>query len=314
MRFPPRLKPGIPTQDQGWGPRFSSPRSTTLLPFLFGLTTASMIAVEGREVRRPGRPRLRGRTARISPGWYPPLCSWMIALIGGLSTSTTSLFQARVSTSQRLHAFQPRPGHLLHRRPVIAFIFVGRFRAQPRAVHLHLRRADHHLYAPWMIVMALGYVPGAACVVRRGGAAGLAPPPRGGRYWFTHGWNWRACPPGSSPPSWHFFFTNLPGQFVGPLRRPRGGTDTRCPVASPSRSCFYLALLTLFPEPRAVYGPAGPRFVRRPRTPCSRRSPAMRGRGSPSPPWPAEPSPLLPRNRTAGVGPARETPTTRSCA
>jgi hypothetical protein len=57
-------------------------------------------------------------------------------------------------------------------------------------------------------------------------------------------------------------FTNLPGQFVGPLGNLAGGTDISLPVGLALAIVLYLALLTLFPEPRAVYGPAGPRFVR----------------------------------------------------
>jgi hypothetical protein len=57
-------------------------------------------------------------------------------------------------------------------------------------------------------------------------------------------------------------FTNLPGQFVGPLGNLANGADISLPVGLALAAVVYLGLLTLFPEPRGVYGPEGPRFVR----------------------------------------------------
>jgi hypothetical protein len=56
-------------------------------------------------------------------------------------------------------------------------------------------------------------------------------------------------------------FTNLPGQFVGPLGNLANGADISLPVGLGLAVVLYLAALALFPEPRAVYGPDGPRFV-----------------------------------------------------
>ncbi|MNP59915.1 hypothetical protein D3C76_1549510 [compost metagenome] len=52
---------------------------------------------------------------------------------------------------------------------------------------------------------------------------------------------------------------NLPGQFVGPLGELAGGIDVSLPVTLGLASLVYLALLSLFPEPRAVFGPNDPR-------------------------------------------------------
>ena len=83
-------------------------------------------------------------------------------------------------------------------------------------------------------------------------------------------------------------FINLPGQFVGPLGNLANGADISLPVGLALAVVLYLASLVVFPEPRAVYGPAGPRFVGRP-TPKWRRSPAAPRRRRPSPPRPSEP-------------------------
>ncbi|PUB35158.1 permease for cytosine/purines [Pseudomonas sp. GV105] len=85
---------------------------------------------------------------------------------------------------------------------------------------------------------------------------------RGGRYWFSHGWNWRGL--GAWIPSAlvGLCFVNLPGQFVGPLGNLAEGIDISLPVTLGLASVVYLSLLRLFPEPAAVYGPTDPRSER----------------------------------------------------
>lgn len=56
-------------------------------------------------------------------------------------------------------------------------------------------------------------------------------------------------------------FVNLPGQFVGPLGELAGGIDISLPVTLGTAALLYLVLLAIFPEPAAVYGPKGPRWV-----------------------------------------------------
>ena len=84
----------------------------------------------------------------------------------------------------------------------------------------------------------------------------------GGRYWFTHGWNWRGL--GAWIPSAlvGLCFVNLPGQFVGPLGNLAEGIDISLPVTLGLASLMYLTLLRVFPEPAAVYGPTDSRSKR----------------------------------------------------
>ena len=50
-------------------------------------------------------------------------------------------------------------------------------------------------------------------------------------------------------------FVNLPGQFVGPLGNLADGIDISLPVTLGLASVVYLVLLSLFPEPKSVFGP-----------------------------------------------------------
>lgn len=113
---------------------------------------------------------------------------------------------------------------------------------------------------PWMVVMMLGYW------TRRGwydpeGLPVFNRRQRGCRYWFAHGWNWRGTTAWWVSALLGVLFTDMPGQFVGPLGDPAGGVDIGLPLSLVA-AVLFLTLLWLFPEPRAVYGPEAARLAR----------------------------------------------------
>jgi len=65
-------------------------------------------------------------------------------------------------------------------------------------------------------------------------------------------------------------FVNLPDQFEGPLRNTAekigieklAGVDLSLLVAIVLPAILYVVFLALFPEPRTVFGPEGPRWFR----------------------------------------------------
>ena len=137
----------------------------------------------------------------------------------------------------------------------IAFIFIGRFAANLVQSVSTFAVLIITCTTPWMVMMIIGlivrrgfYCPDDLQVFTRGAT--------GGRYWFSHGWNWRGL--GAWIPSAlvGLCFVNLPGQFVGPLGNLADGIDISLPVTLGLASVVYLSLLRVFPEPAAVYGPA----------------------------------------------------------
>ncbi|MCM2410541.1 cytosine permease [Streptomyces sp. RKAG290] len=237
----------------------------TLLPFVFGLATASIIATKAAKYVDPAAPNYVGGLLAVSPGWYfLPLC--LIALIGGLSTGTTALYGTGLDVSSVFTRFSRVQSTFFIGALSIAFIFVGRFALNLAQSISTFATLIITCTAPWMIVMALGYL------TRRGwyDADALQVFNRrqtGGRYWFNHGWNWRGLSTWLLSAAVALLFTNLPGQFVGPLGDLANGTDISLPVGLSLAAVLYLVLLSVFPEPRAVYGPDGPRFVRASDTP-----------------------------------------------
>ena len=195
------------------------------------------------------------------PGWYfLPLC--LIALIGGMSTGTTSLYGTGLDFSSVFPQFSRVQATLFIGVLSIAFIFVGRF-----ALNLVQSISTFAMLiitctAPWMVVMMLGFV------TRRGWYDADALQvfnrrQRGGRYWFNHGWNWRGLSAWLLSAALGLLFTNIPGQFVGPLGDLAGGVDISLPL-SPRRRRGALpgAAVAL---PRAACRPRPARPVPHPR-------------------------------------------------
>ncbi|MDF3935933.1 purine-cytosine permease family protein [Pseudomonas citronellolis] len=230
----------------------------TLIPFFFGLVTATIVAVKAPDYIAANN--YVGGLLAISPSWFfLPVC--LIATIGGMSTGTTSLY----GTGLDMSSVFPR---LLNRVQAtlfigllsIAFIFIGRFAANLVQSVSTFAVLIITCTSPWMVIMILGLV------TRRGfyhadDLQVFTRGQQGGAYWFHHGWNWRGM--GAWIPSAlaGLCFVNLPGQFVGPLGELAGGIDISLPVTLGLAALLYLTLLRTFPESAGVYGPQGPRWV-----------------------------------------------------
>lgn len=230
----------------------------TLIPFFFGLVTATIVAVKAPDYIAQNN--YVGGLLAIAPSWYfLPVC--LIATIGGMSTGTTSLY----GTGLDMSSVFPR---LLNRVQAtlfigllsIAFIFIGRFAANLVQSVSTFAVLIITCTSPWMVIMILGLV------TRRGfyhadDLQVFTRGQQGGAYWFHDGWNWRGM--GAWIPSAlaGLCFVNLPGQFVGPLGNLAGGIDISLPVTLGLAALLYLTLLRSFPESAGVYGPQGPRWV-----------------------------------------------------
>ncbi|MHC6227468.1 purine-cytosine permease family protein [Pseudomonas sp. X10] len=232
----------------------------TLIPFLFGLCTATLVATQAPEYIEANN--YVGGLLAISPTWFfLPVC--LIAVIGGMSTGTTALYGTGLDMSSVFPRLLSRAGAtLLIGVAAIAFIFIGRFTFNLVQSVSTFAVLIITCTSPWMVIMILGLI------TRRGfyhadDLQVFTRGERGGRYWFQHGWNWRGMGAWIPSAAVGLSFVNLPGQFVGPLGELAGGIDISLPITLGLAGMLYLALLNLFPEPDSVYGPMGPRWVRR---------------------------------------------------
>ena len=226
----------------------------TLIPFIFGLATATIVAVQAPQYVEQNN--YVGGLLSISPAWYfLPVC--LLAVIGGMSTGTTSLYGTGLDMSSMFPRVLSRVrATVLIGVAAIAFIFIGRFVADLVQSVSTFAVLIVTCTTPWIVIMIIGlldrrgfYDSHDLQVFTRG--------ERGGRYWFSNGWNWRAMIAWIPSSVVGLCFVNLPGQFVGPFGESVGGIDISLPLTMGMACALYLLLLRVFPEPAAVFGPKG---------------------------------------------------------
>lgn len=225
-------------------------QSLTLVPFLFGLATATLVA---------GQKDYVFALIQVSPAWYAVLLMF-VAFIGGLSTGTTSLYGTGLDFSSvfpRISRVQATIGIGIF---AFAFILIGRLLFDLTDAVNAFIGAIIVTTTPWMIIMTIGYL------VRRGefDSRHLQVFNRGetgGKYWFNNGVNWRAMVAWIASATIGLSFANYPPIVTGPFANAADGVDLSLITAVISAAVLYLGALLLFPEPRYVFGEAGSRLI-----------------------------------------------------
>ncbi len=223
----------------------------TLVPFLFGVGTATLVAGEADYIVA---------LIQASPAWYAALLV-VVAFLGGMSTGVTSLYGTGLDFSSVFPRLNRVQASLFIGALAFVFILVGRLAFDLLGSVNAFIGAIVICTTPWMIIMTLGYV------VRRGyyseDAVQVFNQGRtGGLYWFSGGMNWRGMVAWIPAAIVGLLFANYPPLIEGPFRNAvAGGIDVSLPVSLGLAAVVYLGLLFAFPEPRYVFGPEGPRWV-----------------------------------------------------
>ncbi len=225
-------------------------QSATLVPFLFGVATATLVAGESDYIVA---------LINTSPLWYAVLLM-VVAFLGGLSTGITSLYGTGLDFSSVFPRFSRVQASLFIGALAFVFILAGRLAFDLIDSVNAFIGVIVICTTPWMTIMAIGYV------VRRGyySATDLQVfnlGMRGGSYWFTNGVNWRGMAAWIPAAIFGVLFANYPPLIEGPFRNAAGGVDISLPVAIGLAAVIYVAALFAAPEPRHVFGPKGPRWV-----------------------------------------------------
>jgi purine-cytosine permease-like protein len=225
-------------------------QSLTLIPFLFGVATATLVA---------GQVDYVFALIQASPLWYAVMLMG-VAFIGGLSTGSTSLYGTGLDFSSVFPRFSRVKATIFI--GVLAFIFIltGRiFFDLLGAVNAFIG-AIVVTTTPWMVIMTIGYF------VRRGSfdrrhLQVFNKGETGGRYWFNAGINWRGMVAWVASAVLGLLFAYFPPVITGPFSGLAGGVDLSLIVAIGSAAVLYLGALIIFPEPKFVFNEKGPRIV-----------------------------------------------------
>lgn len=222
----------------------------TLVPFIFGVATATLVAGEADYIVA---------LIKASPLWYA-LMLMVVAFLGGMSTGVTALYGTGLDFSSVFPRLSRVQASLVIGVVAFGFILVGRLAFDLIASVNAFIGAIVICTTPWMVIMAIGFW------VRRGYYRpadlqvfnlGMT----GGGYWFDRGVNWRAMAAWIPAAALGLSFANYPPLIEGPFRDVAGGVDISLLMALVSAAVLYVAMLFAFPEPRYVFGPEGPRFV-----------------------------------------------------
>jgi purine-cytosine permease-like protein len=243
----------------------------SLLPFLFGLISTSIIARAA-----PGfleQADYTGGLLHIAPGAFV-LPLFALAILSGLSTGVTSLYGTGLDFSSVIPGLSRAKATLCIGVVSIALIFIGRFAFNLVDSLTTFVSLIVVLTTPWMIIMMIGYqlrrghyLSDALQVFNRG--------EEGGAYWFMGGWNVPGMGAWAASGVLALSMVNIPGHFVGWLGSLAGNYDLSLPTAIILPALLYPALMHLIPDPIEVYGSDGAWGVpmaQRPGTPITRRA------------------------------------------
>jgi purine-cytosine permease-like protein len=240
-------------------------QALSLLPFVFGLMTTSIIARLAPHFL--DQVDYTGGLIAVAPSaFFLPLL--ILAVLSGMSTGTTSLYGTGLDFSSVFPSLSRPRATLFIGIISIGLIFLGRFAFNLVDAITSFVSLIVVMTTPWMVVMMIGYfvrrgwyLPEAMQVFNRG--------QRGGAYWFRGGWNMPGITAWLLSAGLALLMVNMPGHFVGWLGRLAGDLDLSLLAALVLPAILYPVLLWMFPEPRAVFGPDGPRGVPAAATPIA---------------------------------------------
>lgn len=222
------------------------------VPVMWGTFTASMLL-------DPTADYISSLVA-ISPLWYVVAIA-IIGLASGTAQGTVNMYSTGLDLSSIFPRIKRVPATvfvgIVSYVVVILGVFIGTLIGNLTAL-LDLLSVG---FAAFVVVVAVGYWN------HRGqydahALQAFSRNEKGGRYWFSGGWNWRALTAFAAGTVLGLLSLST-AWFVGPLVAIFGGIAFGFLIAAASSALIYVALLYLFPEDEADYASGSLRIARR---------------------------------------------------
>lgn len=195
-----------------------------------------------------------------SPSWYI-VGLLLLAMLAGVAQGAIGLYGTGLDASSLIPRLSRPQATVLIAVVSTTLVYLGAFVFDALAIVEGFLALLLIVSGPWVVIMALGYwhtrgyyFPNDLQVFTHG--------QRGGRYWFSHGWNWRATAAWLVASFVGLLFGTAAPIFTGPFANAIGGVDISFVLALAVGGLLYIALLYLSPSPAYIFGPAGPRFGR----------------------------------------------------
>jgi purine-cytosine permease-like protein len=189
--------------------------------------------------------------ADLAPTWYLPLMLYL-GLASGTAQAVINTYGTGLDTSSFIPRLTRIQATFVACAVATLLVYLGYFYSgiiDAVSTALSLLAC---FSVSWIVAMIIGFVHRKGWylqddlqVFNRG--------EKGGRYWFTHGLNWRATGPWLLGTAIGMFgFTNT-AWFTGPGSKWLDGTDIGFAVSAVITAILYPIMLKLFPEPRNVF-------------------------------------------------------------
>jgi purine-cytosine permease-like protein len=181
-----------------------------------------------------------------APGWYV-LPILVIGLAGGVGQGVLNLYasgldlEALIPRARRVHTT------LITSLVAVALVFLGTFVLNAVDSITAMTLVLNGLAAPWVVINLLGFL---VARRRRYDPADLQvfnEGRRGGRYWFTGGWNLRAVGAWLAGSAFGLLAVST-DLYTGPLANLAGGVDISLAGSALVAGAVYLAALAAWPE------------------------------------------------------------------
>jgi purine-cytosine permease-like protein len=187
-----------------------------------------------------------GDLVAAAPAWYV-LPILLIGLAGGVGQGVLNMYAsgldlaAIVPNARRVHAT------LLTSVLAIALVFLGTFALNAVDSITAMTLVLNGVAAPWVVVNLLGFL-----VARRKrydphDLQAFNEGRRGGRYWFTRGWNLRAVGAWAAGSAFGLLAVTT-DLYTGPLANLAGGVDLSLAGSALVAAAVYLIALAVWPE------------------------------------------------------------------
>jgi purine-cytosine permease-like protein len=182
--------------------------------------------------------------ASAAPGWYAVLLL-PLALFGGLGLGAVTVYSSGLDLAAAAARLTRARATVMVSGAAAALVFAGAIVWDAAASILAALLLLLAVTAPWAAVVAVGYL---RChgQYRIGDLQVWNRRQRGGIYWFSRGWNWRAVVAWAAGAIWGVLAVNTP-LYVGPLADLIGGVDVSFVGSFAVAAVAYWALETVTP-------------------------------------------------------------------
>ena len=187
-----------------------------------------------------------GDLVAAAPGWYV-LPILLIGLAGGVGQGVLNMYASGLDLAAILPRAKRVHATLVTSVLAIVLVFLGTFVLNAVDSITAMTLVLNGVAAPWVVVNLLGFLVARRRTYDPHDLQVFNEGRRGGRYWFTRGWNLRAVGAWAAGSTFGLLAVTT-DLYTGPLANLAGGVDLSLAGSALVAAAVYLIALAVFPE------------------------------------------------------------------